>query len=165
MTAMKLHVLKPSVNNMAVRVFMRTAKLDFVEDDVYGKTRTPEFLSKNPAHMTPMLEAKQLPSRSACSTHSSWTVSPSSVAPSPRSRTSGGRRRSSFWRSSTTSCRIGSRPSWPTWRSRWARLIANQRPTFAATLLMSRVRPSRQRKRAYDTAMMFITWLHLRAWC
>ena len=61
MTAMKLHVLKPSVNNMTVRVFVRAAKLDFVEDDVYGKTRTPEFLAKNPAHMTPMLEAKQLP--------------------------------------------------------------------------------------------------------
>jgi glutathione S-transferase len=61
MTAMKLHVLKPSVNNMAVRVFVRAAKLDFTEDDVYGKTRTPEFLAKNPAHMTPMLEAKQLP--------------------------------------------------------------------------------------------------------
>lgn len=61
MTAVKLHVLKPSVNNMAVRVFVRAAKLDFVEDDVYGKTRTPEFLAMNPAHMTPMLEAKQLP--------------------------------------------------------------------------------------------------------
>jgi glutathione S-transferase len=58
---MKLHVLKPSVNNMSVRVFMRAAKLDFVEDDVYGKTRTAEFLAKNPAHMTPMLEAKHLP--------------------------------------------------------------------------------------------------------
>ena len=48
MTAIKLHVLKPSVNNMAVRVFVRAAKLDFTEDDVYGKTRTPEFLAKNP---------------------------------------------------------------------------------------------------------------------
>jgi len=61
MTTLKLHVLKPSVNNMAVRVFVRAAKLEFVEDDVYGKTRHPDFLAKNPAHLTPMLEAKQLP--------------------------------------------------------------------------------------------------------
>ena len=58
---MKLNVLKPSVNNMAVRVFVRAANLEFTEDDVYGKTRTPEFLAKNPAHMTPMLEIKELP--------------------------------------------------------------------------------------------------------
>jgi glutathione S-transferase len=58
---MKLNVLKPSVNNMAVRVFVRAANLEFTEDDVYGKTRTPEFLAKNPAHLTPMLEAKELP--------------------------------------------------------------------------------------------------------
>lgn len=61
MAAMILHVLKPSVNNMAVRVFVRAAKLDFTEDDVYGKTRTKEFLAKNPAHMTPMIETKGLP--------------------------------------------------------------------------------------------------------
>jgi len=61
MAALKLHVLKPSVNNMAARVFVRAAKLDFTEDDVYGKTRTKEFLSMNPAHMTPMIEAKGLP--------------------------------------------------------------------------------------------------------
>jgi glutathione S-transferase len=61
MAQLTLHVLKPSVNNMAVRVFMRAAKLDFKEDDVYGKTRTPEFLKKNPAHMTPMIEGKGLP--------------------------------------------------------------------------------------------------------
>ena len=58
---MKLNVLKPSVNNMAVRVFVRAANLEFTEDDVYGKTRTAEFLAKNPAHLTPMLEAKELP--------------------------------------------------------------------------------------------------------
>ena len=61
MAAIRLHVLKPSVNNMAARVFVRAAKLDFSEDDAWGKTRSPEFLAKNPAHMTPMIEAKGLP--------------------------------------------------------------------------------------------------------
>ncbi len=61
MSAIKLHVLKPSVNNMAARVFVRAAKLDFTEDDVYGKTREVEFLAKNPAHLTPMVETKGLP--------------------------------------------------------------------------------------------------------
>jgi glutathione S-transferase len=58
---LQLNVLKPSVNNMTVRVFVRAAGLDFEENDVYGSTRTPEFLAKNPAHMTPMLEDKGLP--------------------------------------------------------------------------------------------------------
>lgn len=58
---MKLNILKPSVNNMAVRVLVRAANLELTEDDVWGKTRTPEFLAKNPAHLTPMLEAKELP--------------------------------------------------------------------------------------------------------
>jgi glutathione S-transferase len=57
---LKLNVLKPSVNNMAVRVFVRAAGLPFSEEDVYGKTRTPEFLAKCPAHMTPLLEAEGL---------------------------------------------------------------------------------------------------------
>jgi len=61
MAALTLHILKPSVNNMAARVFVRAAKLDFVEDDAWGKTRSPEFLKKNPAHMTPMIEGKGLP--------------------------------------------------------------------------------------------------------
>lgn len=58
---MQLNVLKPSVNNMAVRVFVRAAGLDFTENDVYGSTRTPEFLGKNPAHLTPMIEDAGLP--------------------------------------------------------------------------------------------------------
>ncbi len=61
MSAIKLHVIKPSVNNMTARVFVRAAKLDFTEDDVYGKTRSEEFSAKNPSHLTPMIEAPHLP--------------------------------------------------------------------------------------------------------
>jgi glutathione S-transferase len=61
MSAIKLHVIKPSVNNMTARVFIRAAKLDFTEDDVYGKTRSEEFSAKNPSHLTPMIEAPHLP--------------------------------------------------------------------------------------------------------
>ena len=61
MAAMKLHILKPSVNNMTVRVFVRAAKLDFTEDDAWGKTRSAEFLAMNPAHLTPMIESAELP--------------------------------------------------------------------------------------------------------
>jgi glutathione S-transferase len=61
MSAIKLHILKPSVNNMSARVFVRAAKLDFTEDDVWGKTRSEDFLTRNPAHLTPMMEASDLP--------------------------------------------------------------------------------------------------------
>ena len=56
MAANTLNVLKPSVNNLTVRIFVRAAGLDFEEVDVWGKTTTPEFLAKDPAHLTPMLE-------------------------------------------------------------------------------------------------------------
>jgi glutathione S-transferase len=58
---MKLSILKPSVNNMSVRVFARAAGLDISETDVWGHTRSAEFLKKCPAHLTPMLEAEGLP--------------------------------------------------------------------------------------------------------
>ena len=61
MAEIALHVLKPSVNNLTARVFVRAAGLDFEEIDVYGKTTTPEFLKMNPAHLTPMLEEQGLP--------------------------------------------------------------------------------------------------------
>jgi glutathione S-transferase len=56
-----LNILKPSVNNMTVRVFVRAAGLEFTEADVYGHTRSDAFLAKCPAHMTPMIEADDLP--------------------------------------------------------------------------------------------------------
>lgn len=61
MAEIKLNVIKPSVNNMTVRVFVRAAGLDFEETDVYGNTRTPEFLARNPSHLTPMIEVDNLP--------------------------------------------------------------------------------------------------------
>ena len=40
---------------------MRAAGLDFEEVNVWGKTTTPEFLQKDPAHLTPLLEEDGLP--------------------------------------------------------------------------------------------------------
>ena len=51
-----LSILKPSVNNLSARIFVRAAGLDFDELDVWGKKSTPEFLSKDPADLTPLLE-------------------------------------------------------------------------------------------------------------
>jgi glutathione S-transferase len=56
MADVTLHVLKPSVNNLTARIFVRAAGLDYEELDVWGKTQTPEFLAMNPAHLTPMLQ-------------------------------------------------------------------------------------------------------------
>jgi glutathione S-transferase len=56
-----LNILKPSVNNLTVRIFMRAAGLECEEVDVWGRTTTPEYLEKYPAHLTPMLEEEGLP--------------------------------------------------------------------------------------------------------
>jgi len=61
MAEIKLHILKPSVNNLTARIFVRAAGLDFEEVNVWGKTTEPEFLAKDPAHLTPMLEEAGLP--------------------------------------------------------------------------------------------------------
>lgn len=58
---MKISVIKPSVNNMAVRVLVRAAGLPFEEADAYGQTRTPEFAARNPSFLTPMIEEPGLP--------------------------------------------------------------------------------------------------------
>jgi glutathione S-transferase len=61
MAEIKLHILKPSVNNLTARIFVRAAGLDFEEVDVWGQTQSPEFLRANPARLTPMLEEEGLP--------------------------------------------------------------------------------------------------------
>ena len=55
-----LNILKPSVNNMTVRIFVRAAAIDVEEVDVWGTTTSPEYVEKYPAHLTPMLEEDDL---------------------------------------------------------------------------------------------------------
>ena len=61
MADLTLNILKPSVNNLTVRIFVRAAGLDCDEVDVWGKTGEPDFLHKDPAHLTPMVEDAGLP--------------------------------------------------------------------------------------------------------
>jgi glutathione S-transferase len=61
MAANTLRILRPSVNNLTVRIFLRAAGLDFEELDVWGKKDEPDFVRKDPAQLTPMLEEQGLP--------------------------------------------------------------------------------------------------------
>jgi glutathione S-transferase len=56
-----LSILKPSVNNLTTRIFVRAAGLDFDEIDVWGKKSEPDFMAKDPAALTPLLEEEGLP--------------------------------------------------------------------------------------------------------
>jgi glutathione S-transferase len=56
-----LSILTPSVNNLTARIFIRAAGLDFEELDVWGKKDEPDFVRKDPAQLTPMLEEDGLP--------------------------------------------------------------------------------------------------------
>jgi glutathione S-transferase len=61
MAANNLSILKPSVNNLCVRIFVRAAGLEYEEEDMWGRKGTPEFLAKDPADLTPLLEEAELP--------------------------------------------------------------------------------------------------------
>jgi glutathione S-transferase len=56
-----LSILRPSVNNLTARIFVRAAGLDFDEVDVWGKKDEPDFVEKDPAQLTPLLEEEGLP--------------------------------------------------------------------------------------------------------
>src|SRR5262245_459023 len=64
MPANTLRILRPSVNSLPVRIFVRAAGLEFEEHDMWGKKGTPEFLAKDPADLTPLLEEEGLPNGS-----------------------------------------------------------------------------------------------------
>jgi glutathione S-transferase len=61
MASNTLSILTPSVNNLTARIFVRAAGLDFEEVDVWGKKDEPEFVRKDPAQLTPLLEESDLP--------------------------------------------------------------------------------------------------------
>jgi glutathione S-transferase len=61
MAAHTLNILRPSVNNLTTRILVRAAGLDFEENDVWGKKDEPQFVEKDPAQLTPMLEEEGLP--------------------------------------------------------------------------------------------------------
>jgi glutathione S-transferase len=61
MASNTLSILKPSVNNLTARILVRAGGLDFEELDVWGKKDAPEFMRKDPAQLTPMLEEEGLP--------------------------------------------------------------------------------------------------------
>ena len=110
MSAIKLHVIKPSVNNMTARVFVRAAKLDFTEDDVYGKTRTRRVSRRRiPAHLTPMMESAGSAEGRACGRAArSCSISATSIISTSSIRPS---RKSARW--STARCSISSARSIP----------------------------------------------------
>jgi glutathione S-transferase len=56
-----LSILKPSVNNLSTRIFVRAAGLEFEEVDVWGHQADPDFVAKDPSQLTPLLECEGLP--------------------------------------------------------------------------------------------------------
>jgi glutathione S-transferase len=59
-----LSILKPSVNNLTARIFVRAAGLDFEEVDVWGHQADADFVAKDPSQLTPLLECADLPNGS-----------------------------------------------------------------------------------------------------
>jgi glutathione S-transferase len=56
-----LSILKPSVNNLSTRIFVRASGLDFEEVDVWGHQGDADFVAKDPSQLTPLLECDGLP--------------------------------------------------------------------------------------------------------
>lgn len=61
MSATKIHVLPPSVNNLTVRIFLRAADVEHEETNAWGTTTSEAFGAMNPSRLTPTLEDADLP--------------------------------------------------------------------------------------------------------
>ncbi|MDX6534253.1 MAG: glutathione S-transferase [Gaiellales bacterium] len=60
MAAITLSILRPSVNNLTARIFVRAAGLECEEVDMWGRKDEAEFMKKDPALLTPMMEEEGL---------------------------------------------------------------------------------------------------------
>ena len=98
-----LNILKPSVNNLTVRIFVRAAGLDFEEVDVWGKSTGPEYIAQVPAapdadrSRTRGPAARQRSARAA----RSWRTSATSTASTASTRATRASAPSSTTRCST----------------------------------------------------------------
>jgi len=48
--------LPPSANSSVIRSFLQVNKIDFKEENAWGKTRTAEYITKFPTNLAPSLE-------------------------------------------------------------------------------------------------------------
>ena len=99
MADITLNILKPSVNNLTARIFVRAAGLDFEENDVWGVSTGPDYIGKYPPHLTPSIEAEGLPRGSSARAARSC---PTSATRAGSTRSTRRTRRSGRW--STTRC-------------------------------------------------------------
>ena len=52
----KLSALPPSANSACVRSFLAVTGIEFAEENVWGQTRTPEYIAKFPSNLAPGIE-------------------------------------------------------------------------------------------------------------
>jgi glutathione S-transferase len=53
-----LWAMKPSANSSVVRAFLELSDLTFKEEEAYGMTRTPDYISKFPTNLSPAIECE-----------------------------------------------------------------------------------------------------------
>ena len=52
----KLHAMGVSANSSVARAFLKASGIEFEEIEVYGQTRSPEYIAKFPTNLAPAIE-------------------------------------------------------------------------------------------------------------